>query len=147
VPYEFNLDRGWSQLHSDDPDFEYEIENQSGLCKLLVIEIADEIPEQDLELLPAALREQIENGLKAGIKNASVKLIGSRTVSLHGVAWLEVTLEENLATGLRLVVRCLIHSGPHGSVFVCASMPEYDRYQKMLDDVIATLRIVTTERH
>jgi hypothetical protein len=141
VLYDLNLDPEWQPLPIPPgaPNIEYLLEYR-GLGKLEVDATAG-VSLSDLydEALPAELREAVETTVRKEVPNASVKLLGSRWLSVNGIQWREVTLEQSYGTVLGESRRVLYYSGRSGWVAVTIVLPTHGHYAKVSDDIVSTL--------
>jgi hypothetical protein len=143
VQYDFSLDPEWKPLAvpSGMPNVEYLLDYRA-LGKLEVDARAG-VSRSDVydEALPAEVRNGVEATVRKEVPNASVKLLGSRWLSVNGVQWREVTLEQNYGTVLAETRRVLYYPGRSSWIAVTIILPNHRYYTKVSDEIVSTLHV------
>jgi hypothetical protein len=83
--------------------------------------------------------------LREKLPTATVKLTGSRWVTLNGVQWREVILNDHIGLGRSTTRRVLFYSGPDGWISVALVLPSFDYYNATAEQVLATIRAPRTD--
>lgn len=146
VPYELKLDPEWKPLPNTpgSPNTEYFFDYRD-LGKLEVTAGAGPITDLYDETLAASLRETVETTVRKEVPDASVKVLGTRWVSVNGVQWREVSFEQNYGSTLGESRRMLFYSGQSGWASVTIILPIHGHYARVADDIVATLRAPKAE--
>jgi hypothetical protein len=141
IPYEFSLSPDWkpAEIPSGIPHAEHLFEFQGDLGKLLVKAFAgQQLSDLSSETLPSEVQKVAEKEVRTQVPTAMVKLQGSRWLSLNGVQWREVALEQHYAVGVSERKQVYFYSGSSGWIIVVVILPNYEYYKAVIDKLIST---------
>jgi hypothetical protein len=91
------------------------------------------------------VRGGVERLVRAQFASAEVRLLGARWVSLNGVQWREVALEQHYAPGVSEMRRVIHYSGQAGWIIATIIFPNHDHYKTVADKLFSTFQAPETE--